>query len=67
MEEGCYARRVNHTQLTDEPCPECGASLDIRVMTPKVEAGVNLPAHQRETVRLERVQLCPDCGWSKTL
>ncbi len=75
LERGRRARRtrvnvegVNHTELTDEPCPKCGASLDIKVVMPKNDTALDQGSpQQRETVRLNRVKLCPDCGWSEIL
>jgi hypothetical protein len=57
---------VSVTILTDEPCPECGASLDLMVTPPE-----GTPAADRDqpdtqaTVQLARTKVCPACGWQK--
>lgn len=63
---------MSHTQLTDEPCPKCGASLDIKISIPAAtprrdSTDEKATTNERETVRLERVKTCPDCGWSVEL
>jgi predicted RNA-binding Zn-ribbon protein involved in translation (DUF1610 family) len=57
---------VAHTELTDEPCPECGASVDIRVCPPPVVSDDD-GEDEKATVRLARVKVCPDCGWTMIL
>ena len=59
-----YTDRVSHTQLTDEPCPKCGASLDIKVSISVAPPRPAKDDSERETVRLKRTKTCPDCGWS---
>jgi hypothetical protein len=62
---------VAHTELTDEPCPECGASLDINVTPPSgTPAMPGMPgimdpreSDTRKTIELSRVKVCPECGW----
>jgi hypothetical protein len=55
---------VGHTELTDKPCPKCGASLDLMVTPPHgVPAFTSKPPPERETVELTRSLVCPDCGW----
>jgi predicted RNA-binding Zn-ribbon protein involved in translation (DUF1610 family) len=59
---------VNNTELTDEPCPECGVSLNV-VETPP--HGVPAFTEEREGERSRRKTLpqarfvrCPACGWT---
>jgi hypothetical protein len=59
-----------HTELTDEPCPECGASLDINVTPPSGTPAMTsrrpidpLEGDTRKTVELARFKVCPECGW----
>lgn len=59
---------MSHTELTDEPCPKCGASLDVKVKMPEPgQADVSGPNYRRETIKLTRVKECPDCGWTVEL
>jgi ssDNA-binding Zn-finger/Zn-ribbon topoisomerase 1 len=57
------------TELTDEPCPKCGASLDVRVaLRPtQVDPAASDPPDAKSTVRIDRVQVCPECDWQKVL
>ncbi|MEO6954307.1 MAG: hypothetical protein ABI321_21070 [Polyangia bacterium] len=58
---------MSFTQLTDEPCPKCGASLDIKISIPTETSRGDKGENERETVRLTRIKTCPDCGWSVEL
>lgn len=55
-----------HTELSDEPCPECGASLDIKVLPPRVTDS-EATEDEKATIQLERAKVCPDCGWTALL
>jgi predicted RNA-binding Zn-ribbon protein involved in translation (DUF1610 family) len=59
-------RDVSHTELTDEPCPDCGASLDLMVTPPEGTPTVKDGAPDTQaTVQLARVFVCPECGWRR--
>jgi hypothetical protein len=47
-------------ELTDKPCPECGQLLEIRVQLRK-----GAVAESKQTVKLDRVLYCPECGYSR--
>jgi hypothetical protein len=52
--------------MTDEPCPKCGASLDLTVTPPELVPGPKPGSMQeRETIRLDRILVCPECGWTR--
>jgi predicted RNA-binding Zn-ribbon protein involved in translation (DUF1610 family) len=56
---------VSLTQLTDEPCPKCGASLDIEISIPSEPVAPGGEGeNERATVRVKRIKSCPECGWS---
>jgi hypothetical protein len=52
---------MGHVELTDQPCPECEALLEIRLQLAekKVEPGT--------TVQVKRILTCPECGYAKVL
>jgi predicted RNA-binding Zn-ribbon protein involved in translation (DUF1610 family) len=59
---------VNNTELTDEPCPECGVSLNI-VATPPLGTPVlkeEEPKERRRRSTLPQLgfKVCPSCGWT---
>jgi hypothetical protein len=57
---------VVYTELTDEPCPECGASLDVQVTPPEgLPVMGNKPPDEHKTIELARVRICPECGWQQ--